>query len=97
MIKRTKQILKFALLGKPGKGSRQELDHELSCGQAREFALYLEDYGELLKDFQLGSDMISFVFYKGHSGSCADRVIENGNKLGTQNLDFPGVIKLNLL
>lgn len=51
MIKRTKQILKFALLGKPGKGSRQELDHELSCGQAREFALYLEDYGELLKDF----------------------------------------------
>lgn len=41
--------------------------------------------------------MISFVFYKGHSGSCADPVIENGNKLGTQDLDFPGVIKLNLL
>ena len=41
--------------------------------------------------------MISCVLYKGHSGSCAEHVIENGNKLGEQNLDFPGVIKLNFL
>ena len=41
--------------------------------------------------------MISSVLYKGHSGSCAEPVTENGNKLGEQNLDYPGVIKLNLL
>lgn len=85
------------LVVKLAKGSHQELDSELSCGQAMEFALYLKGYGELLKDFQLGSDMISCVLYKGHSGSCAEHVIENGNKLGEQNLDFPGVIKLNFL
>lgn len=37
--------------------------------------------------------MISSVLCKGHSGSCAERVIENGNKPGEQNLGFPGVIK----
>lgn len=79
------------------KGNNQELDHELSCGQAMEFELYLEDYGELLKDFSLVNDMISFVFYKGHSGSCAESVIENSNKLGDQNLDFPRITKLKFL
>lgn len=39
---------------KPGKGSHQESDHELSCGQATEFELYLGDYGELLKVFLAG-------------------------------------------
>lgn len=37
--------------------------------------------------------MISFVFQKGHSGSCAECATENGNKLGGQHLDFPRLIK----
>lgn len=40
--------------------------------------------------------MISFVFYKGHSGSCVECVTENVNKLGRLYLDFSRVIKLKL-
>lgn len=35
-----------------------------------------------------------FAFCKGHSDSSAKHVVENGNKLGEQNLDFLGVFKL---
>lgn len=41
--------------------------------------------------------MISSVLYKVHSGSCAECIIENGNKLAEQNLGFPRVIKKDLL
>lgn len=46
------------------KGSHHQLDHELACGQAVEFELLLDDYGEILKDFQLESDMMSLCFIK---------------------------------
>lgn len=37
------------------KGGHHQLDHGLASGQAVEFELLLDDYGENLKDFQLGS------------------------------------------
>lgn len=54
-IERTSMAEQFhympLLVVKLAKGRHQELDRELSCGQAMEFALYLKGYGELLKDF----------------------------------------------
>lgn len=46
------------------KGGHHQLDHELACGQAVEFELLLDAYGEILKDFQLGSDVMSLCFIK---------------------------------
>lgn len=78
------------------KGSHQQLDHELACGQPVEFELLLDDYGDILKDFQLGSDTMSLCFIK-VTLAAVQCVSENGNKLGEESLDLPTVINLKLL